>query len=41
MSINSDLTKEKELNIRELIEQKQTIRNFKEIFEKSIPIFFF
>jgi phosphate transport system permease protein len=38
MSINSNLTKEKTVNVRDLIEQKRQSRNFKELFEKSIPI---
>ena len=41
MSINSNPTKESELNVRELIEQKRQSRNFKELFEKSIPLFLF
>ena len=41
MPINNDFSKEKELGIRELIEQKQNSRNFKEMFEKAIPFFLF
>ena len=41
MPINNDFSKEKELGIRELIEQKQHSRNFKEMFEKAIPFFLF
>ena len=41
MSINSNPTKEPKLNVRELIEQKRQSRNFKELFEKSIPLFLF
>lgn len=41
MPINNDFSKEKELGIRELIEQKQHSRSFKEMFEKAIPFFLF
>ena len=33
--------KRAKLNVRELIEQKRQSRNFKELFEKSIPFFLF
>ena len=41
MSINSDMTKQEAVNIRELIEQKKASKNFKKSFEKAIPIFLF
>lgn len=41
MPINNDFSKEKTPNVRELIEQKQNNRNFKERFEKAIPFFLF
>ncbi|MBO1911413.1 hypothetical protein J4G37_42320, partial [Microvirga sp. 3-52] len=40
MPIKNELTK-REIGIRELIEQKQHSRNFKESFEKAIPFFLF
>lgn len=41
MHINHDITENSEKSIRELIEQKRQQRNFKEMFEKSIPTFLF
>ena len=37
MHINNDLPKSNEASVRELIEQKRQSRNFKEVFERSIP----
>lgn len=41
MSIQSNMTKEKDINVRELIEQKRQSRSFAKLFEKSIPAFLF
>ena len=38
MHINNNLPENNETNVRELIEQKRQSRNFKEVFERSIPI---
>ncbi|WP_172370579.1 phosphate ABC transporter permease subunit PstC [Sporosarcina jiandibaonis] len=40
MPIKNEIAR-KEIGIRELIEQKQRSRNFKEMFERAIPIFLF
>lgn len=37
MHINNDFPKSNEASVRELIEQKRQSRNFKEVFERSIP----
>ena len=37
MHINSNLPKSNEASVRELIEKKRQSRNFKEVFERSIP----
>lgn len=41
MQVNSDLVKNKAVNVRELIEQKKEGKSIRDTFEKCIPVFLF